>query len=204
MNYLQTIFTSYYKDPNCLTDLLIQAKRDNNILDTVFYSECTLVLKYVKECFNERLDKEFDQIILCYSSTNLTPAQEASIDERLKKCTLENITIQMLTVTNGLFTGSLNYTEVEFIETAISKLKAPIKYKDTKFVLSVFENSEVQQTATYKSLTSQIDDNGFFLCDNAKVYTPELSYFFYENSLPAYDCYKKENVSIVLNGFSIL
>lgn len=202
MNYLQTIFTSYYKDPICLTDLLIQAKRDNNILDTVFYSECTSIVTYLKKAFNSKLGLDQERINRGFLNPNLTPAQEANFDEQLKNCTLENITIQLLTVTNGLFSGKLNYSEVEFIENAINKLQAPSKQKDTKFVLTVFENADVQQTSTYKSLSSQIDNNGFILYDDVKIYTPELSYFFYEKSLPAYDCDKKENVSI--NGINYL
>jgi hypothetical protein len=196
MNYLQTIFTSYYTDPNCLTDLLLQAKRDNNILDTVFYSECTVVLKDVKECFNERLAKDFEKINLCYLTENLTPVQEASLDEQLKKCTLENITIQLLTITNGLFAGKLHYSEVEFIEKAINELQAPKPKEDVTFVINIFENSEEKLNHNFESLKYQIENNGCFIVNNAKIYTTELSYFLSLKTLKAFNKSTKTQVEI--------
>ncbi|AWG22939.1 hypothetical protein FFWV33_16095 [Flavobacterium faecale] len=68
--------------------------------------------------------------------------------------------------------------------------------KDTKFVINIFENSEVRETSDYINIKNLIESNGSFIYDNVKIYTPELGYFFYKKSLTAYDCDKKEDTLI--------
>ena len=201
MNYLQTIFTSYYKDPNCLTDLLIQAKRDNNILDTVFYTECKIVVDFLKKSFNSRLGSDLEKIDRGFLNPNLTPAQEANLDEQLEKCTLENITIQLLTVTNGLFTGKFHYSEVEFIEKAINELQAPQPKEDVTFVINIFENSEEKLHRNFEALKYQIENNGCYIVNNAKIYTTELSYILDQKTLKAYNKSTKIQVEICGNDY---
>ena len=156
-NYLNLIFSGYFKNPNTLKRYLIRnqkiEERNNFITEDEFYDNCKDVLLKLKEDIYFQYNNRKSELLKVLDFKKHKGIDTIETQKQYDTNDLSHFTINLYSITNQKIKAHLSYSDIEFIENTINQLvqkdehnepqqketKNPDEVKENKY-LEIFRN----------------------------------------------------------------
>ena len=156
-NYLNLIFSGYFKNPNTLKRYLIRnqkiEERDNFITEDEFYDSCKDVVLKLKEDIYFQYNNRKSELLEVLDLKKHKGIDTIETQKQYDRNDLSHFTINLYSITNQKIKAYLSYSEIEFVENTINQLvqkdehnepqqketKNPDEVKENKY-LEIFRN----------------------------------------------------------------
>ena len=156
-NYLNLIFSGYFKNPNTLKRYLIRnqkiEERNNFITEDEFYDNCKDVLLKLKEDIYFQYNNRKSELLKVLDFKKHKGIDTIETQKQYDTNDLSHFTINLYSITNQKIKAYLSYSEIEFVENTINQLvqkdehnepqqketKNPDEVKENKY-LEIFRN----------------------------------------------------------------
>ena len=125
-NYLNLIFSGYFKNPNTLKRYLIRnqkiEERNNFITEDEFYDNCKDVLLKLKEDIYFQYNNRKSELLKVLDFKKHKGIDTIETQKQYDTIDLSHFTINLYSITNQKIKAHLSYSEIEFVENTINQL----------------------------------------------------------------------------------
>ena len=125
-NYLNLIFSGYFKNPNTLKRYLIRnqkiEERNNFITEDEFYDNCKDVLLKLKEDIYFQYKNRKSELLKVLDFKKHKGIDTIETQKQYDTIDLSHFTINLYSITNQKIKAHLSYSDIEFIEQTIEHI----------------------------------------------------------------------------------
>ena len=125
-NYLNLIFSGYFKNPNTLKRYLIRnqkiEERDNFITEDEFYDNCKDVVLKLKEDIYFQYNNRKSELLEVLDLKKHKGIDTIETQKQYDTNDLSHFTINLYSITNQKIKAYLSYSDIEFVENTINQL----------------------------------------------------------------------------------
>jgi len=189
-DYLHMLLKGVIEDPKNLKQYIIRnqkiSERDNFILVEEFYSKINIVLSDLKAKYETRYYNRKKEL---YLILELKKAKKEAIEEIEKEIEFiepSKFPLNLRQLTNDAFSGFLNYSDIEFIESVVAEILLENLLK------KISKTEESRQKAAYKleEIKIKLTKNKY-----TKIFINDLGFNLFEKMFELYEDDDKINAN---------